>query len=202
MRQNPFDPGYYNENELQQFGFKSVGTKVLIAKNCTIIGLENITIGDHVRIDGFSTLIAADQGFLHIGSYVHIGGYCALFAGAGVALSDFSGLSQGVKIYSTSDNYDGSVMTNPTVPAIYTGVKKAPVTVGRHAIIGSQSVVMPGVTIADGCAVGANSLITKNTEEWSIYFGSPAKRLKTRRKTLLESETLLLNDVESRRQQK
>lgn len=193
MHHNPFDPGYYNENELRLFGFKSVGENVLIAKNCTIIGLENIVIGNHVRIDGFSTLIAAGQGYLHIGSYVHIGGYCALFAGAGVTLKDFSGLSQGVKLYSTSDNYDGSVMTNPTVPAMYTGVKKAPITVGKHAIIGSQSVVMPGVNVDEGCAVGANSLISKSTEAWSIYFGSPAKRLKSRRKTLLESEQLLLN---------
>lgn len=193
MLHNPFDPGYFNETELRQFGFKSVGDNVQVAKNCTIIGLENIVIDCHVRIDGFSTLIAAGKGSLHIGSYVHIGGYCALFAGAGITLNDFSGLSQGVKLYSTSDNYDGSVMTNPTVPAILTGVKKAPIFVGRHAIIGSQSVVMPGVTVAEGCAIGANSLITKNTDEWSIYFGSPAKRLKSRQKTLLENEQQLLS---------
>ncbi|HAU5602559.1 TPA: acyltransferase [Citrobacter koseri] len=195
MSQNPFDPGYYNENELRQFGFKSVGENVQVAKNCTIIGLENIIIGHHVRIDGYTTLVAVNQGYLHIGSYVHIGGYSAIFAGAGVVLSDFSGLSQGVKLYTTSDNYDGSVMTNPTVPAKYTGVIRAPILIERHTIIGSQSIIMPGVTVAEGCAVGANSFITKNTEAWSVYFGSPARRLKARKRTLLESEQQFLNNL-------
>ena len=191
MRQNPFDPGYYNENELKDFGIGSVGKNVLIAKNCTLIGLENISIGDNVRIDGFSTIIAAAPGFLHIGSWVHIGGYSAILAGAGVALQDFSGLSQGVKIYTTSDNYDGSVMTNPTVPQEFTGVIRAPVQIGKHAIVGSQSIILPGVTLGEGCAVGANSLVSKNAEAWSVYFGSPARRMKKRKMTLLELEAKL-----------
>ncbi len=188
MNQNPFNPGYFNENELKEFGIKSVGKNVLIAKNCTIIGLENISIGNDVRIDGFSTITATSSGYLNIGSYIHIGGYCAIFAGAGVEMQDFSGLSQGVKIYSTSDNYSGTVMTNPTIPEKYTGVIRKPVYIGKHAIIGSQTIIMPGVVIAEGCAIGANSLLTKNTEEWSIYFGSPAKRLKSRNKEILKLE--------------
>lgn len=192
MNQNPFNPGYFNENELKEFGIKSVGKNVLIAKNCTIVGLENISIGNHVRIDGFSTITATSSGYLNIGSYIHIGGYCAIFAGAGVEMQDFSGLSQGVKIYSTSDNYSGSVMTNPTVPENYTGVIRKPIHIGKHSIIGSQTIVMPGVVIAEGCAIGANSLLTKNTEEWSIYFGSPAKRLKSRNKGILKLEKELL----------
>lgn len=161
MNHNPFNPGYFSENELKEFGFKSVGKNVLIAKNCTIIGLENISIGDNVRIDGFSTITATQPGYMDIGSYVHIGGYCAIFAGAGVVMKDFSGLSQGVKIYSTSDDYSGSVMTNPTVPVEYTGVIRKPVSLEKHAIVGSQTIVMPGVVVAEGCAIGANSLITK-----------------------------------------
>lgn len=195
MNNNPFDAGYYDENALRSFGFKSVGKNVQVARNCTIIGLGNISLGDNVRIDGFSTLIASSPGFLHIGSYVHIGGYCAIFAGAGVELMDFSGLSQGVKLYSTSDDYSGASLTNPTVPAKYTAVVRRPIHIGKHAIVGSQSVVMPGVSIAEGGAIGANSLVTKSTEAWSVYFGSPAKRLKNRKQNLLELEQALKNDL-------
>lgn len=191
MNTNPFDPGYYNENELKEFGIGSIGKNVLIAKNCTIIGIENISIGDNVRIDGFSTIIAAQPGYLRMGSYIHVGGYSAIFAGAGVEMMDFSGLSQGVKIYTTSDNYDGSVMTNPTVPAEFTGVIRAPIHIGKHVIVGAQSIILPGVTIEDGCAVGANSLMTKNTNAWSVYFGSPAKCIKQRKTTLLQLESVL-----------
>jgi acetyltransferase-like isoleucine patch superfamily enzyme len=186
-----FNPGYYNEDSLRDYNFKSVGKNVLVAKNCTIIGVENISIGDNVRIDGFSTIIATGDGFLEIGSYVHIGGYSAIFAGAGVILKDFSGLSQSVKIYSKSDDYSGTFMTNPTVPAHLTGVISGTIIIERHAIIGSQSIIMPNICIAEGTAVGANSLITKNTEEWSIYFGSPAKKIKNRKKNPLELEKSL-----------
>ncbi|KAA6101327.1 MULTISPECIES: acyltransferase [unclassified Pantoea] len=184
----PFNPGYYTEHELNSFGFKHVGRQVMVAKNCTIIGLHNITLGDHVRIDGFSTLVAAGDGYLTLGSYIHIGGYCAVLAGAGVEMEDFSGLSQGVKIYSKSDDYSGEFMTNPTVPAHLTGVTSGKVVLGRHVIVGSQSIIMPGLTLAEGTAVGANSLITRDTEAWSIYFGSPAKKINSRQRNPLELE--------------
>lgn len=186
-----FNPGYYTEHELKDAGFKSVGQQVLVAKNCTIVGVHNITLGSHIRIDGFTTIVAAGDGFLELGSYIHIGGYCAIMAGAGVRMADFSGLSQGVKLYSKSDDYSGEFMTNPTVPAHLTGVVAGQVTLGRHAIVGANSVVMPGLTLAEGTAVGANSLVTKNTEEWSVYFGSPAKRLNSRLRNPLELEKQL-----------
>jgi len=73
-----FDPGYYTENDLKGAGFKSIGRNVLIAKNCQIIGLENISIGNNVRIDGYSTLIAAGKGYINLGSFIHISSCCRL----------------------------------------------------------------------------------------------------------------------------
>lgn len=194
MSAEHFNPGYYTERELKEFGFKSVGKHVMVAKNCTIVGLHNISLGDHVRIDGFTTIVAAGEGFLTLGSYIHIGGYCAILAGAGVEMLDFSGLSQGVKIYSKSDDYSGAFMTNPTVPAHLTGVEAGKVVIGRHAIVGSQSIIMPDVLLAEGTAVGANSLIMKTTDAWSIYFGSPAKRINSRQKNPLELEKQIITD--------
>ncbi|PVV78300.1 O-acetyltransferase, partial [Pseudomonas sp. HMWF011] len=60
--------------------------------------------------------------------------------------------------------------------------------IGRHVIIGTSSIVLPGVTLAEGCSVGAMSMITKSTDPWGIYFGVPAKRLKNRSQELLEFE--------------
>lgn len=190
---NPFDPGYYTENELLKFGFKSVGKNVLIAKNCTIIGLENIEIQDNVRIDGHTTLVAAG-GFLRLGSYIHIGGYSFLSAGAGIVLEDFSGLSQGVRIYSKTDDYSGNSLTNPTVPEKYLNVMSGTVTLKRHSIIGSGCVILPSVTIGDGTAVGALSIVTKSLDDWGVYGGVPAKLLKTRSSELLKLESLLLSE--------
>lgn len=55
-----FDPGYYSDADLKNAGFRKLGNNVSIAKNCTIIGIKNILIGDNVRIDGYcSGLIIA-----------------------------------------------------------------------------------------------------------------------------------------------
>ncbi|WP_313083965.1 acyltransferase [Pulveribacter sp.] len=191
---NPFDPGYYTEQDLQKAGFKSLGRHVRIAKNCTIVGLENIAIGDHVRIDGFTTLAAHGCGWLDIGSHIHIGGYCFLAAGHGIQMRDFSGLSQGVRIYSQTDDYSGGSLTNPTVPEKYKNTTKGAVALGRHVIIGSGSVVLPGVCIEEGSAVGAQSLVNKSLPPWGIFFGSPVKRLKSRSKRLLELESQFNRD--------
>ena len=76
-----FDPGYYSGADLKNAGFRKLGKNVSIAKNCTIIGIKNILIGDNVRIDGYCSIIAAGTGYVELGSFIHIGGYCMLSAG-------------------------------------------------------------------------------------------------------------------------
>jgi acetyltransferase-like isoleucine patch superfamily enzyme len=188
---NPFDPGYYNEEELREIGFKAVGNNVHIAKNNTIIGVENISIADNVRIDGYCTIVAGDDGWLELGSYIHVVGYSVLSAGDGIRMEDFSGLSQGVNVYSRSDAYTGKFLINPTVPERYKGVHRGTVTLERHVSIGTGAVILPKLTIAEGSAVGALALVTKSLDSWGIYGGCPAKRLKDRSKNLLELEAQL-----------
>ena len=76
-----------------------------------------------MRIDGYSTIIASGSGKLVIGNNVHIGGYSLLSCGEDTVMSDFSGLSQDVRIYKRTDDYSGKTLTNPTIPERYTGVK-------------------------------------------------------------------------------
>jgi galactoside O-acetyltransferase len=185
---NIFDPGYYTEDDLNQVGFKKLGKNIRISKNCTIITPENISIGNNVRIDSYCSIIASGKTNISIGNNIHIAAYCYLAGGAGIELHDFSGLSQRVSIYSKTDDYSGKYLTNPTIPAKYSGVTEGQVILKRHAIVGSGSVIFPGVTIEEGVAVGAMSLVTKSLEEWGIYFGIPAKRLKNRSKSLLGLE--------------
>ncbi|QOY96556.1 acyltransferase [Massilia sp. UMI-21] len=187
---NPFNPGYAETAELRLLGFRRVGRNVRIARNATIIGLENIAIGDNVRIDG-GVVIAAHAGRLELGDYIHIGGGCYLGCAGGITLADFSGLSQGVRIYSGTDDYSGEALTNPTVPHAYLNVKTAPVALGRHVIVGSGSVILPGASIGDGSAVGALSLVARPLADWGIYAGAPARRLKARSRKLLELEQAL-----------
>lgn len=187
---NPFDAGYYLSDELRTFGFRSVGDNVKVAKDCSIIGLHNIDLGDHVRIDSYASLVAV-SGFVKIGRYVHVGGGSYIGGAGGVTMEDFVGLSGGVSLYSASDDYTGRALTNPTVPATYTAVKSAPIVLSRHVIIGSGSIVLPGCAIGEGSAVGALSMVNKSLESWGIYSGAPCKRLAARKRDLLEKESQL-----------
>lgn len=196
---NPFHTEYYTETELREFGFKSLGTDVKIAKNCTIIGLSNISIGDHVIIDAFCSIIASGEGELILGSYIHIGAFCHLLANDGIEIGDFSGLSQSVKLYSRTDDYSGHSLTNPTVPPKYKKVKSGKVILGEHVIIGANSVVLPNVCLADGVAVGALSLVGTNLSPWSLYFGNPLRRAAARSKELLDYRKAFLKEIEKGR---
>lgn len=162
-----------------------------MSRKASFYGIGNMTLGNHVRIDDFCVL----SGKLTIGSYVHIAAGSMLFGGsAGIILDDYAGLSSRCVVYAASDDYSGKHMTNPTVPKQYLGVEEKEVMICKHAIIGSGSTILPGVTVEEGCAVGAMSLLTKNTDAWGIYAGVPAKRIGNRSMELL----WLCDDLEER----
>lgn len=186
-----FNLGYSTDADLTSVGFGSIGRNVRIARNCTIVGMQNIHIGDNVRIDG-PTVLSAGNGHIRIGSYIHIGGMCFLAGAGGIDLEDFSGLSQGVCIYSASDDYSGHALTNPTVPREFLNVEISPVRLGRHVIVGSGSVILPGCNIGEGSSIGAMSLLTKSVAPWGIYAGTPARFLKKRSQHLLAMEAQLI----------
>lgn len=183
---------YFTKYELHKIGFLSIGKNVNIHKTCNIVFPENIKLENNIRIDGFSTIIGS--GYIEIGNYVHISPYCLVAARGGVKLKDFSGLSSGVRIYTTSDDYSGEYLTNPTVPTKYTNVDIKEVVIDRHVIVGSNSVILPGVHIGEGAAVGALTLVRRSLDPWGIYSGNPARRIKDRKKDLLALEQQLLRN--------
>jgi galactoside O-acetyltransferase len=176
-----------SEAEIKSMGFASVGTGVLISDKASFYGISNIHLGNHVRIDDFC-IISAGEGGVFIGNYIHIACYTSLIGGGRITLSDFTNLSSRVSIYSSNDDYSGTTMTNPMVPEHFKNVRHAPVHIGRHVIVGSGSVVLPGIVLGDGSAVGALSLVNADCEEFGIYAGTPAKRISNRSKNLLELE--------------
>lgn len=178
------DISFLTGPEVDALGFSSVGENVLISRAAGILGAQNISIGSNVRIDAFSLLTATD-GFIEIQNNVHIASYCSLVGRGGVVLKDFSGLSHGVRIFSASDDYSGKFLTNPTVPSSRTNVKVALVQLCEHVIVGANSVILPGVTIGEGSAVGAQSLVNKSLKEWGVYSGTPARFVRARSNDLL-----------------
>ena len=138
-----------------------------------------------MRIDDFCIL----SGKIDIGNYIHIAAYSALYDGdKGITLEDFVNISSRVCIYSISDDYSGNSMTNPMVPDNLKEVVSQKVHLKKHVIIGSTSVVLPGVVLEEGSAFGSFSLINHNSEAWTINAGIPFKKIKNRSKVILNIE--------------
>lgn len=174
-------------NQAQKLNFFQIGQDVTIWERAKIVNSEFISIGDSVIVDDFVLLMGGRK--TEIGSFVHIASFTSITGGGDLIIEDFAGLSGGVRIYTGNEDYNGGCLTNPTVPYPYRIASRSFVHLKRHAIIGSNSVILPGVTIGEGVAIGANSLITKDCEPWKVYFGSPAKPIKNRPKErILELE--------------
>ncbi|RII31401.1 MAG: galactoside O-acetyltransferase [Geobacter sp.] len=181
---------FYRNEELQEIGLGSFGNNVLISKKTSLYNPSKIHIGNNVRLDDYCVL-SAGEGGITIGSYVHIAVFCSLMGAGKITLSDFSGLSSRVSIYSSNDDYSGTYLTNPTVPDEYRGVTSADVYVGKHTIIGAGSVILPGVVLEDGISVSSLSLVTKRCTAFGVYSGN--RRINERNQNLLILEQDLLS---------
>lgn len=176
---------YLSEDALREMGFAALGVNVKISDKAAIYGADQMRIGDNSRIDDFCVV----SGKVELGRNVHLAPFCLVAGGKpGVVFGDFSGLAYGVKVFSQSDDYSGRTMTNPTVPAQWKSEQFAKVEIGRHAIVGAGSIICPGVTLAEGTAIGAMALVLQSTDPWSIHVGNPARKLRDRKRDLLELE--------------
>lgn len=183
---------YLSTHQLEKMGFKSLGKNVKISDKASIYDTEQIEIGDNSRVDDFCVL----SGKLSIGRFVHITPFVLLAGGEkGITIKDFVGIAYAVQILTQSDDYSGRTLTSSLVPDQYKVEKKEAITIGKHAIIGANSVIFPGCSIAEGCAIGAMTLVTKSTDPWGIYTGIPARRISERKQDMLEFGKEFLESV-------
>lgn len=183
---------YLTEQELQKLGFKKLGVGVKISDKACIYNAELTEIDDYSRVDDFCVL----SGKLVIGKYNHITPMCLVAGGIpGIYFHDFCTLAYGVKVFAQSDDYSGETLANSLIPKKFKKEYFSAVSFGRHVIVGAGAVIFPGVELAEGCAIGAMALVTKSTASWGIYTGVPAKRVKDRKKDLLQLETQFLSEL-------
>ena len=181
-------------NQAKSLRFARLGQDVSIFPLAKIVSPESISIGDSVIIDDFAFIMGGKKTV--IGSFVHIASFVSILGGGEFHMEDFAGLSSGARVYTGNDDYSGESLTGPTVPNSYRLPKRSYVRLKKHAIIGANTVILPGVTIGEGAAIGANSLVKTDCKPWTIYAGSPIREIKARqRKRILELETQLRKEV-------
>lgn len=171
---------FLTTDELAQLNFAKLGENVLIHETVVLVGTEKIHLGSNIRIDPYCVISAGED--VLIGSYVHIAAHVLLSGQAGITLHDFAGISHGVKLLSTSDDFSAGVLTGPMVPGDLRHVEEARIVIGRHAVIGANSVVLPGAAVNEGAMVGALSLARGELEAWKVHAGSPSRIVGIRNK--------------------
>jgi acetyltransferase-like isoleucine patch superfamily enzyme len=181
---------FLSPSKLSEMPFKALGRDVLIHERVTLVGIENISIGSHVRIDPDVIMLAT--GPLTIGCYTHIAPSVFIAAKAGFEMKNFANIAHGARIYTINDDYSGEYLMGPTIPPHLIGLNSGRVRMEEHANVGAGAIIMPGVTLAEGSVLGALSLLTRTTDPWMIYGGIPAKPLKPRRRDVIEHGKQLL----------
>lgn len=143
-----------------------------------IIGLENIEFGKNIIIDDFVLIYAKEK--VKIENFVHIASFTSISGGGEFIMEEFSGLASGCRIITGSDDFKDWGFGNPTIANEFRNSKTGKIKIGKFAIVGTNTTILPNVIIGEGVTIAANSLITKDLEPWGIYVGN--KRVGTRNK--------------------
>lgn len=140
---------------INKIQFKKKGKEVFIQNKSQFVRPENIIIED----------------------YVHIGSNCRLYAHSQIHIKRGSILADNIEIRTGNHYYDGSDLRS--IPYDERVVCK-PVTIGENVWIGSQVLILPGVSICEGAVIGGGSVVTKDVPMGAIVGGNPAKIIKYR----------------------
>jgi acetyltransferase-like isoleucine patch superfamily enzyme len=135
----------------------------------------------------------SDAGQVELGERVYIGDRTQFISRHGIKVGSDVLISWGCTIYdhdAHSIDYrarmadhaghlrhweSGALMTGKD----WSTVNGAPITIGDHAWIGFDVVILKGVTIGEGAVIGARAVVTSDIPAWSVAVGSPARVVKT-----------------------
>ncbi|MEZ0485099.1 DapH/DapD/GlmU-related protein [Fibrella aquatica] len=125
-----------------------------------------------------------------IGRNVHVYPGVKIWAPWNLDLGDECGIANGVELYSQGKVKVGKRAIISQGTYICTGTHDYtlqghplitfPIEIGDYAWVAAEAFVHPGVTIGEGCVVGARSVVTKDMPAWMVCAGHPCKPLKKR----------------------
>jgi acetyltransferase-like isoleucine patch superfamily enzyme len=131
--------------------FRFCGDDVIFHHNVLFSKGSNISVGDHSLINRYVML--DDRADLTIGSFVMV--------------------AAGVTIETHTHPFDDF-----SLPIAYGGRSGLPVTVGDNSVLGYNAVLMAGVNVGYRCIIGANSVVTRDIDDYTVAGGVPAKPIK------------------------
>ena len=136
-----------------------------ILKMCGITLFKNSRVSSDCFFDTNKVFIGKDT-FINRFCQFHDGGH-----GEKIVIKDNCMIAMNVNFCTVSHDIEG---TKRRCGRTFT----KEIIVENGCWIGANTVILPGVTIGEGCVIGAGSVVTKNCEPNGLYAGNPAKRIK------------------------
>ena len=87
--------------------------------------------------------------------------------GGNTFIGEHTMMGPNVRIYTQNHRFDKEKRK-------FDGYEYKPVRIGKHCWIGDGAIILPGVTIGDGCIIGAGSVVTKSFGDYVLIAGNPA----------------------------
>ena len=156
-------------------------------KPTTVFNEQYISIGDDTLIGpGVALSAGMVPGQECISKVVvSIGDRCLIGRGSGIvghfSIEIGNDVWTGHHVYITDQNHGYEDVTQPISQQ---SQPERPVVIGDGSWLGHGAVVLPGVTIGKHVVIGANSVVTKDIPDFSVAVGSPARVIRQYDETL------------------
>jgi len=155
----------------------TIGDNVSFLGSVDLRNRENgkIIISDNVTIEGNVRLVSARDGTIKIGANSVIGAFSVFNGGDDILIGKYCIFSTRVSINSNEHEY----LKNEYIRK--QGFIHKPVIIKDDCMVGVNVAITKGTVLAQGSVIGANSVVTKDTEEYSINVGTPSKKIGERK---------------------
>lgn len=150
-----------------------IGNHVTISRGLDLRNRENgkIIVDDFVVIDSNVRLVAAREGTISIGEESSIGSYTIINGGGNVSIGRKVLIARNVSINANDHKHSRQLNIRDQ------GFTHSDVLIEDDVWLGANVCVNKGVVIRRGSIVGANAVVTRDTEEFSINVGVPARKI-------------------------
>lgn len=154
------------------------GEGVVFYPLCKIVRACNTQVDDYTRICDYTFIDAGKS--LIIGKHCMITWHVVIEGGGETKLGDRCFIGPSTKLLTSTYEFDGAYAAE-FINQECRAFRRDNIILEDDVYIGANCVIMPGVHIAEGTVIGANSVVTKDiTEPWSVYVGTPCKKVRDR----------------------
>ena len=139
----PFSEEYFSL--MRELFYNQIGENSIVYNQLTVVRPKNVKIGKNVTVMNGALMMSA----------------------GGITLEDNVLIAANVQLISNNhDPYDRYVITCK------------PILIKEGAWVGAGATILPGVTVGKHAIIGANSVVSKDIPDYAVAVGCPAKVIK------------------------